>query len=222
MMGREQKTMWVHEIWRYPVKSMAGETLGSADLTEQGIKGDRIVQVRNPAGQIVTARTRPALLGHHGTLGPDGEPKVDGRPWRSADVALAVEVAAGKGARLVSSDFEERFDILPLLVATDGMLAAVGQDRRRFRPNLVVGGVARLSEREWEGGALRIGEVVIGIEDLRTRCIMTTYDPDTQEQDLNVLRRVQKEFAGRLGLNCYVVTPGHITVGDSVEFVPPR
>ena len=213
--------MWVHEIWRYPVKSMAGETLGSADLTEHGITGDRIVQVRSPAGRIVTARTRPALLGHLSTLGPDGEPRVDGRPWRSADVALEIEGAAGKGARLVRSEPEYRFDILPLLVATDGMLATVGYDRRRFRPNLVIGGVAGLSEREWEGGALRIGEVVIGIQDLRTRCIMTTYDPDTQEQDLNVLRRVQKEFTGRLGLNCYVVSPGHITVGDAVEFVPP-
>jgi uncharacterized protein YcbX len=56
---------------------MAGETLDSADLTEQGITGDRIVQVRNLAGRIVTARTRPGLLGHRGTLGPDGNPKVD-------------------------------------------------------------------------------------------------------------------------------------------------
>jgi len=212
--------LWVQEIWRYPVKSMAGETLDSADLTEQGITGDRIVQVRNPARQIVTARTRPGLLGHRGTLGPDGDPKVDGRAWRSADVAIEVEVAAGKGAHLVRSESEDRFDILPLLVATDGMLETVGYDWRRFRPNLVIGGVVGLTEREWEGGTLRINEVVIGIEDLRTRCIMTTYDPDTQEQDLNVLRRVQKEFAGRLGLNCYVVSPGHITVGDRVEFVP--
>src|SRR5437867_3673857 len=117
--------MWVQEIWRYPVKSMAGETLVSADVTEQGVTGDRILQVRNPAGRIVTARTRPRLLGHRGTLGPDGEPQVDGRPWRSAAVTLDVETAAGKGARLVLSDIENRFDILPLLVATDGMLTAV-------------------------------------------------------------------------------------------------
>ena len=201
---------------------MAGETLDSADLTEQGITGDRIVQVRNPAGRIVTARTRPGLLGHRGTLGPDGDAKVDGWPWRSADVAIEVEIAAGKGAHLVRSESEDRFDILPLLVATDGMLETVGYDWRRFRPNLVIGGVSGITEREWEGGALRINEVVIGIEDLRTRCIMTTYDPDTQEQDLNVLRRVQKEFAGRLGLNCFVAAPGTIKVGDKVEFVPPR
>ena len=198
---------------------MAGESLAEADLTEHGITGDRILQIRTSAGRIVTARTRPALLGHHGALGPDGEPKVDGRPWRSAEVALDVEAAAGKGARLTRGGLEERFDVLPLLVVTDGMLAAIRYDRRRFRPNLVIGGVVGLSERDWEGGSLCIGKAIIGIEDLRTRCIMTTFDPDTQEQDLRVLRIVQREFDGRLGLNCYVVAPGHIAVGDSVEFI---
>ena len=123
--------MWVHEIWRYPVKSMAGESLDRADLTAQGVAGDRILQVRSSDGQIVTARTRPALLGYRATSGPDGEPRVDGQPWRSGDIALAVEAAAGKGARLVESEPENRFDILPLLVATDGMLASSEADSWR-------------------------------------------------------------------------------------------
>jgi hypothetical protein len=209
--------MWLREIWRYPVKSMAGESLPSADLAEEGIPGDRIVQVRNAAGRILTARTRPKLLGHRGTLGPDGEAQVDGRPWSSPDVARDVEAAAGEGMRLVRSDARDRFDILPLLVATDGMIATVGYDPRRFRANLIIGGVPGLSEREWEGRQLLIGDAVIGMVDLRTRCIMTTFDPDTLQQNLDVLRRVQQEFAGQLGLNCSVVTPGHITVGDKVD-----
>jgi uncharacterized protein YcbX len=57
------------------------------------------------------------------------------------------------------------------------MLETVGYDLRRFRPNLVIGGVSGLTKREWEGGALRINEVVIGIEYLRMRSIMTTYVP---------------------------------------------
>ena len=212
--------MWIQEIWRYPVKSMAGESLDAADVSEKGIAGDRIVHGRNPKGRLVTARTRPALLRHRATLGPDGDPLVDGRPWRDAGVARDVVEAAGKGTHLVRSDADDRFDILPLLVATDGTLAAVGDDRRRFRPNLVIGGVSGLAERLWEGGQLRIGEVVIGMQDLRARCIMTTFDPDTGKQNLGVLRRVQQEFSGVLGLNSYVVTPGRVAVGDKLEFIP--
>jgi hypothetical protein len=211
--------MWVQEIWRYPVKSMAGETLEEADLTESGFAGDRVLQVRNKAGRILSARTRPLLLRHRATLGSGNQVLVDGRPWTDDDVARDVEEAAGAGARLVQSDSADRFDILPLLIATDGMLAAVGYDLRRFRPNLVIGGVPGLSERQWEGARLRIGPVVIGMEDLRSRCIMTTFDPDTGQQDLGVLRRVQKEFNGRLGLNSYVVAPGRISAGDEVELI---
>jgi uncharacterized protein YcbX len=213
--------VWVQEIWRYPVKSMAGESLKAAELTEAGVVGDRVVQVRNAAGRIMTARTRPLLLRHRATLGSNNVVLVDGVPWTSADVARGVEVAAGTGTRLVQGSLEDRFDILPLLVATDGMLAAVGYDRRRFRPNLVIGGVPGLSEREWERARLRIGAVVIGMDDLRERCIMTTFDPDTGEQDLEVLRLVQRKFDGRLCLNSYVAAPGSISVGDTVELMPP-
>jgi len=211
--------MWLKEIWRYPVKSMAGELLQSAELGGSGVLGDRILQVRNAAGRIVTARTRALLLRHRATLVGGGEVLVDGRPWNSADVAREVEAAAGPGTRLVESAPAERFDILPLLIATDGMLEAVGYDRRRFRPNLVIGGAAGLGEREWEGAALRIGEAQIGVEDLRGRCIMTTFDPDSGEQDLDVLRRVQREFNGKLGLNCFVITPASVSVGDPVELL---
>jgi hypothetical protein len=144
---------------------------------------------------------------------------VDGQPWNAESVALAVEAAAGDGARLVQSDPEERFDILPLLVATDGMLGATGFDRRRFRPNLIIAGVPGLTEREWEGAQMRIGSVVIVMEDLRARCIMTTFDPDSGAQDLGVLLRIQQEFNGQLGLNSYVVTPSNIFVGDEVQVI---
>ena len=66
----------------------------------------------------------------------------------------------------------------------------------------------------------RIGRVVIGMEDLRGRCIMTTFDPDSGKQDVGVLRRIKKDFNGRLGLNSYVVTPGRVAVGDPVELIP--
>ena len=90
-------------------------------------------------------------------LGPDGEPRVDGRPWSSPEAAALIAQAAGMEARLERFLGEERFDVLPLLVATDGAIAALGVDGRRLRPNIVVGGVDGLGEREWPGRRLRIG-----------------------------------------------------------------
>ena len=207
--------MFVAELWRYPVKSMAGERLTEAEITVDGIRGDRTALVVN-GQRIMTARTHPRLLGHHATLGAGGEPLVDGLPWDSAEVAGWIEAAAGEGARLVRYGGPERFDILPLLVATDGAIAALGEDGRRLRPNIIVGGVEGLAEREWEGRRLRIGNVVIQMHDLRQRCVMTTYDPDTQKQNIGVLRKIVRSFDGTMALNCSVLDPGTIRAGDAV------
>jgi uncharacterized protein YcbX len=207
--------MWLSELWRYPVKSMGGEQLTDAVVEAEGIPGDRVVHVEDPRGRVVTSRSRPRLLLHHGTLGSDGEPLVDGRRWDTPAVARDVEAAAGPGCRLVPDDGPERFDVLPLLVATDGAIDALGYDRRRFRPNLLLGGVEGFAERSWEGKLLHVGAAIIRIVDLRERCIMTTFDPDTAAQDTEVLLRIHRELDGLLALNCEVLRPGRIRVGDA-------
>ena len=213
------RSMHVGEIWRYPVKSMAGEPLQEVDLTPDGIPGDRVVQVYGAQGRVITARTHPRLLGLRATLGGDGEPSVDGRPWTSPEVDVAVRAAAGPEAHLKRDDTTDRFDVLPLLVATDGAIGHLGVDRRRFRPNILVAGVEGLAEREWPGRQARIGKAVVAFKKLRGRCVMTTYDPETLEQDPSVLRRIVQELRGRLALDSYVIQPGHITVGDPVELL---
>jgi uncharacterized protein len=209
------------EIWRYPVKSMAGERLASAELGRDGIEGDRLLQVWSEHDRIVTARTRPGLLGLRAVLGDDGQPRVDGLPWTDPEVTRRVEHAAGAGARLRRFEEPQRFDVLPLLVLTDGALAAFGRDSRRLRPNLVIAQVEGLAERDWEGRALRVGAAVVGLVDLRGRCVMTTFDPDTQQQDIGVLRDIASRFDGRLGLNALVLEPGRIAQGDPVELLGP-
>src|SRR5688500_4641375 len=201
--------MRVAELWRYPVKSMAGERLEAAEVRFDGLRGDRVVHVRDARG-VVTSRSRPSLLGYKATLGPDGEPLIDGRPWTSVELP---------GLRLARDDTPERFDILPLLVATDGAIAAFGHDGRRLRPNLVIGGVEGLAERDWPGRRLRIGEVLIGVDSLRGRCVMTTYDPDTLAQDAGVLRRIVQQFGGEIALNCWVEHPGSVALGDPVQLL---
>jgi uncharacterized protein YcbX len=211
--------MRVAELWRYPVKSLGGERLDRAEVSSNGIAGDRVVHVRSARGRVVTARTHPRLLALHATLGGDGEPLIDGRPWTAPESAAAVEAAAGAGATLARHDGPERFDVLPLLVATDGAIAALRVDGRRLRPNLVVAGVPGLLERRWPGRRLRIGEVIIALEKLRGRCVMTTYDPDTQVQDLGVLQRIVDDFDGHMALDSAVLAGGTIAAGDPVELL---
>jgi uncharacterized protein YcbX len=208
--------MRISELWRYPVKSMAGERLERARLGLDGIPGDRQLYVVDDHDRILSARTKPGLLGHHATLAPDGDVLVDGLPWRSRAVAAAVEAAAGPGARLVEAAGNERFDILPLLVATDGAITAFGHDRRRLRPNVVVSGVEGLTERQWQWRLLSVGDAVIALADLRERCIMTTWDPDSLDQDVDVLRHIRACFDGTLALNAWAAREGAVAVSDDV------
>ena len=168
---------------------------------------------------MVTAPQFPLLLRLHATLGPDGEPLVDGLPWHSREVAQRIEAAVALGARLERFDGPERFDILPLLVCTDGAVSMFGRDVRRLRPNLLIGGVERAAEREWSGGILRMPDAEVGLADLRGRCVMTTYDPDATEQDPDVLRDIVRRFDGRLCLNAAVTRAGRVEVGNSVELI---
>lgn len=212
--------MHVAELWRYPVKSLAGERLSEVEVTPAGFEGDRLVQVWD-GHRVVTSRTKPRLLALHATWDSlSGEPWIDGLPWSAEASAEAVRRAAGPGARLERFEGLERFDVLPLLVATDGAIAALGEDGRRLRPNVVVGGVEGLAERGWPGKRLRLGEVVIEVVSLRDRCVMTTYHPDTQVQDPGVLRRIVRQFDGKIALDCSVVRRGRIAVGDPVELLP--
>ena len=211
--------MQVKQIWRYPVKSMAGESLHRVKIDKLGLADDRKVLVCEAHSHVITSRTHHKLLGLKGSLGADGQPHIDGHPWNAPEALALVRGAAGPAADVIYYEGPERFDVLPLLVATDGAIDAFGHDGRRLRPNIVVGGVEGLAERSWPGKCLRIGTVLIGVQDLRGRCVMTTFDPDTQEQNHGVLKEIVQKFGGELALNCYVTHGGEIHVGDAVELL---
>jgi uncharacterized protein YcbX len=208
-------SLYVAGLWRYPVKSLAGERLSTAMLAPDGIVGDRLVVVAGPEG-VRTSRKQYRLLGLRGTLDDQGRALINGFPWDSAEALRLVRDAAGDDAWLEEAHETNRFDILPLLVATDGAVARFGRDVRRLRPNILVGGVDGMAEIDWPGATLRIGEAVISLDSLRTRCPMTTVDPDTLAVDPDVLRDIGRRFGGRLALNAGVVRGGTIAVGDPI------
>lgn len=207
--------LYVAELWRYPVKSLAGQRLMTATLEPDGIAGDRIVRVRGPEG-VRTSRRQYRLLGLRGTLDEEGRACINGHPWDSATALALVKDAAGADAWLEAHRDLDRFDILPLLVATDGAVSAFGRDIRRLRPNIVIGGVEGLAEREWPEAVLRIGDVIVRLDSLRARCAMTTVDPDTLQVNPDVLRDIVRRFDNQLCLNADVIRGGTIRVGDPV------
>jgi uncharacterized protein YcbX len=148
--------------------------------------------------------------------------------WDEPAALAAIRAVTEPDAELVfaAGTGPERFDVLPMSVATDGGVAAVGVDRRRFRANVYLDGVEGLAEREWVGRALRLGDAILGVHQVRGRCVMTTFDPDTLEQDIGVLQKIYFELDGRTALDCHVVEPGRIRVGDEAElagyFTLPR
>jgi uncharacterized protein YcbX len=47
----------VVSLWRYPVKSMMGEELNAAEVTDRGLVGDRVYALRDPSnGKVVSAK----------------------------------------------------------------------------------------------------------------------------------------------------------------------
>jgi len=211
----------VRELWRYPVKSLRGERVEETLLTEAGLVGDRLVRPQSLAGRRISARQYAGLLGLTGTTADDGTPLVNGHPWSSEEAQALVRKASADDIHLIEDHSRIRFDVLPVSLVTDGALAELAVDHRRLRPNIVIEGIDGLVERGWQGLELRVGDAVVGMRQVRGRCVMTTFDPDTLEQDRGVLQRIIDEYDGRFALDCYVIAPGRIAVGDPFEVLGP-
>jgi uncharacterized protein YcbX len=209
--------MHVAELWRYPIKSLKGEEIEEAEITLNGIPGDREIVVLNSAGRIITSRSRPKLLGLNGNLGADGIPTINGFKWDPPEAAELVNQAVGEDVRLVRVPQPEAFDVLPLLIATDGATQFLNIDHRRLRPNILLANVDGLTERDWPGQIIKIGDIRIQSVKLRSRCVMTTFDPDTQQQDKSVLIKIIRNLDGTAALDCSVIQRGVIRVRDAVE-----
>lgn len=216
-------------LWRYPVKSMAGEALGAADVSWNGVAGDRRwAFVRPDAARSgfpwLTLRERPALARYTPSLAdpdhPDASPvwvrTPAGALLEVADPQLAAEL--GAGVRALKSD-RGLFDTMPLSLLTTGSLAALhggALDVRRFRPNLLVAADPAFVEESWVGSVVRIGGARLRVDGRDQRCAVVGVDPDTTARDPEILRTIAREREARFGVYGSTVAPGRVAVGDAV------
>jgi uncharacterized protein YcbX len=222
-------------LWRYPVKSMAGEVLDAVDVHWHGVAGDRRwAFVRDEAADSgfpwMTIRQR-ADMQHYvpsfvDPAKPDASPTrvrtPSGAELDVMDPALAAELHLD-GAR-VMRDHRGNFDGFPLSLITTATLARLGEtvglelDPLRFRPNLLVEteDAEAFVEDTWVGRTLQVGGMTLRVDKRDGRCVIVTIDPTTLERAPQVLKEVGASRDGCLGVYGSVVTPGRVARGDSV------
>ena len=224
----------VAEVWRYPVKSMAGERLTAAEVSWQGLAGDRrwafVRPDRLPSGfPWLTIRHQPRLHHYRPVLVEPDRPDrsvvrvqdPEGQVYAVDDPALAAQL--GEGVWAVKHD-RGTFDASPLSLLTRQSLEALSRrvgadvDARRFRPNLVLDapGAEEFPEDGWVGHLLRIGTAVLRLDQPVERCAMVNVDPDSLARNAGVLRTIAQHRTMDFAVYGSTVTPGVVRPGDPV------
>ena len=235
----------VKQIWRFAVKSMAGERLETCTVGERGIPGDRGWAIRDEtAGKLATGSRFPLLMQCaaryreqpvNGSIPPVDMQFPDGFRLGSdgTDVNERLTELLSKPVSLSSlatdSNAEHYFDVATIHVLTTASLAAMARlhpdsdwDVRRFRPNFFVEtepGIEGLVEFEWTGRTLRVGEVELYCKLPCERCVMPNHAQEGLPKDETLLRTIAKEAGNNLGTYANVTKPGEVKVGDVVELI---
>ena len=218
----------INEIWRYPVKSMAGERLDSVSLAETGLDGDRrwalVDGTANRAGKLFTGTEDKQLMTYRARMKGDGVEVVarDGDA-RSLDAALVSRISIDRGRPLSLRDQAgANFDDSPVLivnlstVAAFSLEAGTAVDHRRFRANLYIEGFEPDEEVRWIGRSLRVGAAQLQVVKRCERCVVITHDPDTTVTSPALLRVLTQTGQTCMGVYCRVLRPGVVSVGDLI------
>jgi len=237
-MGAGAELGRVAGLWRYPVKSMAGEALAQADVFWNGLTGDRRWAFIRP-GMVrsdfpwLTIRERADLWHYRPRFvepaRPDDSPTVVRTP-AGAELDVADRVLAGELGEGVTLIKQNRgcFDAMPLSLITLQSIASLAEltaaalEPERFRPNLLIDAAAGgFVEADWVGCLLRVGQLVMRVDERDQRCAIITTDPVSGHRDPAVLRTLAREQDACIGVYGSVVEPGSVAVGDSVTLVGP-
>jgi MOSC domain-containing protein len=227
----------VSALWRYPVKSMYGEELDGAEISWNGLAGDRRWafvrdgQERNGFPWL-TMRELPELALYRPRFADPDRPDASlvlvrtpsGAELDVADPALAAEL--GPGVRVIKQN-RGIFDTMPLSLLTAQTVVSVarlvgtGLAVRRFRPNLFVEALGcGFPEDAWVGRGLRIGGLRMRVDKRDQRCVVVNVDPVTLCRNPAILRAIARERGNLLGVYGSTVEPGRVVVGDPVELEP--
>src|SRR5690242_6151786 len=203
----------VHQVVRYPVKSMSGIATESAFLGWHGLQGDRRFAFRrlndDSGFPWLSASRLPELLLYQ-PLEVD-ENAEDPTHVRTPD-GLTLKLQSEELDQSISEKFGSPVELMKLKhgifdeasvsVINLSTISAIGRevemnlDTRRFRANIIIESNAAepFTEDRWIGSSLVFGSTQTGpmisvtLRDLR--CVMVNLDPDTSKSDPRVMKAV--------------------------------
>ena len=233
----------VEAIFRYPVKSMAGERLETAELGWHGLEGDRRLAFRRMDDHSgfpwLSASKVPSLLlfapqrrenSAPGELpthirAPDGEDM----PVFGEELAAEVGRRYGGPVQMMQLNHGSFDEASISVIASDtvrelGRLAGVNEDVRRFRPNVLVRSLRPVPFQEdaWVGGVLTFGEghdapaITVTMRDIR--CSIVNFDPDSAAAAPELLKTVVRVHQNTAGVYGAVTRTGRLAVGQTITF----
>ncbi|UZN03801.1 MOSC domain-containing protein [Cellulomonas sp. S1-8] len=227
--------MVVTSLRRYPVKSMGGEALTSAELDHRGIRGDRWYAVVDGDGRFASVkdsrrfRRRDAVVNYTASTTADGEVEVRSgdASWLVGDPLLDGHLtsAMGSAQRLLPEAAVPHQDagaVSLVGTATIAWCAARwggSDDPRRLRVNVVVETQTPFVEETWVGRRLALGSAVLTVVERIPRCRMIDVEQDGTSPGAPWLRPLGAERDLCLAVYADVVRPGVVAVGDEVSVV---
>jgi uncharacterized protein YcbX len=217
----------VVEIWRYPVKSMAGQQLDSCPVTELGLEGDRrwaLIDGTEPrVGKFFNIKQHSGLMRYRARL-VGGKLEITAPDGTSAGLDGALRTLLGESKHIlnVRNQAGANFDDAPVLivnlasVAAFSLEAGMAVDHRRFRANIYMDGLEPDEELGWLGRRIQAGEAELEVIQRCVRCVVVNHDPDTIEATPRLLELLVERHDKCMGIYCKVVRPGRVAVGDFV------
>lgn len=234
----------IHQLVRYPVKSMAGVATDSAFLGWHGLQGDRRFAFRrlndNSGVPWLSASRLPELLLYQ-PIGLDENaeeptpthvrtPEAINLALGSVELQNSVAEKFGSAVELMKLK-HGIFDEASVSVINLTTISAIGRevgenlDTRRFRANIVIATDATEAFQEdgWIGSRLVFGDNDVGpilnvtMRDLR--CVMINLDPDTAKQDPRIMKAAVRLNNNHAGAYATVARTGQLIVGQSVSLI---
>lgn len=230
----------IASIVRYPVKSMAGETLQRAVLTESGLANDRFYAFEStgaPPGMLrLTGRERREMLRYQPVLSPNGSVDVHTPTGESLGIdSQALLAYLQSNIPDVSSlsltlAATPQTDVRPLSLISLQTVRALSEelgepvDPRRFRANLYLNLPAgAFTEDTLLGRTIRVGSTAtVKILERDPRCRLITYDPETphtSEPLFSIMKLLDRHHGGRAGVYASIMVPGPIHIGDPLQII---